>query len=83
MIAKAFALTMLCSVFVAMFWGIRARLKPWESRWVPWIVVGGLAGAMLAVALWGRWYNKSVPPGGVEDRYCEGSSCPPERPEEL
>lgn len=74
LLALAIMLVLLCGLYV----GARAVRKPWESRWVPLVIVGGLVAALVALGMFSGWYGRTYPGQGVDDPYCDGLDCPPE-----
>lgn len=80
---KVIAVLVLLLIPTALFVGVRAQLKPWENRMLPALISGLLVAVFLALSALSIWIGKTMPSGGMDDRYCEGSDCPPERPEQL
>ena len=83
MVVKFFAILFPIGILITVFFGVRAQLKPWESRRIPWLVVTVIGAVFLALLLVKLWAVGNPPRGGTENHLCEGLSCPPERPEQL
>jgi hypothetical protein len=82
MLVKGYLIAFWTVFAVALFWGLRARLRSYEPRSYPLIIVIGLAGLVILMALL-REDLARQPGNGEDDDYCSGASCQPERAEHL